>query len=63
MLSTPHPTYTVFKGNKAGQLVELDIPVDAVRFQGESHAAFHERAAIAQRISIPGTRIRSCRCS
>lgn len=46
-------TYTVYKANTLGQLIELDIPADAVKSPRETEAAFYARVAVAQRIIEP----------
>lgn len=63
MGDTSPRTYKVFKGNTAGQIIEMEIPVDAIQSPRETLAAFHRRVATAARISKQETRTpSSVRC-
>lgn len=55
-------TRTVSLGNRKGDVIEMDIPVDATQLPGETRAAFHRRAAIRVRTIYAGGRT-ACACS
>ena len=58
----PENTYSVFKSSRQGRIVELFIPLDAVKNTGETPAAFHQRVAIGERVIASETRTSSACC-